>query len=343
MSSNTYLMDASSRHAVFIQRYAGGQSKAAEQFLNRLRREIVGRLADEPTAFQYGRLNALLIDVDAISTSVLGDMEASLAKMTRDLVVSEAAFSSRLMEGATTASFSVPSSELLIAAVSTTSLNMGSDRLTVDQALSQFGAAKKKEVTQMIKDGMVLGDTTPQISRKVSTTINTLYKRQSDALVRTAVNGVSNIAREQVYNANNDILDGYEWVATLDSRTTFICGSRDGQTYPLNSGPVPPAHWNCRSTTIPKVKKQYDKGSEVKGNRPSNGSDGTQQVSGQSNYSGWLRRQSKEFQNEALGPKRAELFRKHQVGMKGFVDPTGRTYTLPELEATYGLSLGGKA
>lgn len=43
----------------------------------------------------------------------------------------------------------------------------------------------------------------------------------------------------------------YVWCSILDSRTTEICRSRNGKAYEYGAGPRPPAHWNCRSFTIP--------------------------------------------------------------------------------------------
>lgn len=42
----------------------------------------------------------------------------------------------------------------------------------------------------------------------------------------------------------------YQWVSVLDDKTTEICQHRNGMVYKVGDGPLPPAHWNCRSTTI---------------------------------------------------------------------------------------------
>lgn len=43
----------------------------------------------------------------------------------------------------------------------------------------------------------------------------------------------------------------YEWVSVLDSVTTYTCRKRNGKRYKYGEGPVPPAHWNCRSSIVP--------------------------------------------------------------------------------------------
>lgn len=45
--------------------------------------------------------------------------------------------------------------------------------------------------------------------------------------------------------------DEYQWVSVLDDVTTEICWERDGEIYKMGEGPQPPAHYNCRSMTVP--------------------------------------------------------------------------------------------
>jgi len=43
-----------------------------------------------------------------------------------------------------------------------------------------------------------------------------------------------------------------EYLAVMDNRTTDICRSLDGKTWPVGSPDVkvPPLHWNCRSQLL---------------------------------------------------------------------------------------------
>ncbi len=90
---------------------------------------------------------------------------------------------------------------------------------------------------------------------------------------------------------------------------------------------------NCRSTTIPAVSPEFDIGSKLHGQRPAVGSSGATQVSGRTTYGGWLRKQPTEFIDEALGTERSRLFRSGKLKIEQFVDPTGRVYTLKQLES----------
>jgi|GEM_PF-3706324 len=92
-----------------------------------------------------------------------------------------------------------------------------------------------------------------------------LAHHPSESVVRTAVNHVSNVARDDVFAANSDIIAGVKWVSTLDGRTSAICRGRDGHVAPtpgredelpadyprlVPSNVRPPAHWGCRSTVV---------------------------------------------------------------------------------------------
>lgn len=337
MSSTQYLTDTATRHQVFLQRYGGGQSRNAQTTLDRLRRGINARLAQEPTAFQRNRLETVLRDIEQLSTEAFTNISRQAISGTQELAKAEAAFSARLFDKATTVetSFIIPADATLIAGVMSASmpvtLNTG---LKIEDALAQFSTKKTKQILNVISDGVSLGETTPIISRNVGNIINALQRRQLDSLVRTITNHTSSVARKEIYSANSDILDGYKWISTLDNRTTLICGSRDGIVYPdIPGSPLPPAHWGCRSTTIPAVKPEFDIGAKLHGKRPAISADGVERVSGRTTYGGWLKKQPTAFIDEALGVERSRLFRSGKFTIDKFVDPTGRVYTIEQLES----------
>lgn len=342
MSSTQYLTDAATRHAVFLQRYGGGQSKDAQKVLDRLRRSIHTRLMQEPTEFQRSRLSVVLQDINTLSRDAFGVITEQTTKGVQELAKSEARFSTQLFNNATaSAEWVIPADTILIASVMSArmpvTINTG---VTIDEVLRQFSNRKQMEIANTVTDGVVLGDTTPVIAKRLSTQIKTLNRRQLDTLVRTMTNHTSSVSRNVVMGANTDISNEYKWVSTLDSKTTVICGSRDGKVYPVNRGDLPPAHWGCRSTTVPLIKPEYDIGSKLKGVRPSKGAGGTRVVSGRTTYGGWLRTQPKAFVDEALGVERSKLFRSGKLTIDRFVDPTGRVYSLAELESMHPFAFG---
>ena len=88
-----------------------------------------------------------------------------------------------------------------------------------------------------------------------------------------AVLGVYGNKRQCLLNAPS------EWVAVLDSLTSYICISRDGTVYKdIDKNPKPPAHYNCRSTITYLVNGKYNKGGKGKAYRTAIGEDGKEHV-----------------------------------------------------------------
>lgn len=70
---------------------------------------------------------------------------------------------------------------------------------------------------------------------------------QYRALLATVVQHVSTEAQSAVASV---YLEQYQWVAIMDNKTTIICQSRNGVVYVYGVGPLPPAHWFCRSKAV---------------------------------------------------------------------------------------------
>lgn len=80
-------------------------------------------------------------------------------------------------------------------------------------------------------------------------------RRSLDQIVRTIQVGVVTNTRTEFYKRNDEIVIGMKWVSTLDKKTSSICQERDGMIFPIDEGPRPPAHLNCRSEMIPVMKE----------------------------------------------------------------------------------------
>ena len=182
-------------------------------------------------------------------------------------------------------------------------------------------------VNGVIQQGYYQGKNTAEIVRSLRGTSKmrgqdgTLAQidRANTVLVRTAVQHSAQVARETFFKANDDIVLGLEWVSTLDSRVTIQCASLDGKRFPLDSGPRPPLHPQCRSTTIAVLDPAFDMLDEG-ATRASKGADGGEQVSASQNYYEWLKTQPDAFQDVALGPTRGELFRKGGLSAERFAE-----------------------
>lgn len=137
-------------------------------------------------------------------------------------------------------------------------------------------------------------------------------------------------------------LMGYRWVSILDSVTSQICRSLDGQVFAFNKGPLPPAHPNCRSSIVAEILGRWlrrdSKGRFTRRDeRSATGANGVEKVDGKVTFYEWLKTQPEAFQNDALGVTRATLFRKGGLSAAAFarlnLDRNFQPMTLDEMRA----------
>lgn len=103
------------------------------------------------------------------------------------------------------------------------------------------------------------------------------------------------------------------WVSVLDGRTTAVCRSRSGKTYPADSGLRPPAHARCCSIVVPYF--------EGKGEPD------------EPTYEQWLRKQTPERVRQILGKVKGDMFVEGTLSLDDMVTAKGRELTLTELAA----------
>jgi len=206
------------------------------------------------------------------------------------------------------------------------------DGRTLEQWFNRLADSTQQRLSSEIRRGFVEGQTGQQVVKRITDAgILKTTRKQTEAVVRSAFQHAATSARNQVFLDNSDVIKNVKWVATLDSRTCPTCMALDGEVYPLDSGKRPPIHVNCRCGVTAVTKSFRDLGVDVDevdaGTRASmNG-----QVPKDLTYNQWLKKQPVDIQNEALGKKRAQLFRKGDLNVEQFVSRNGHEYTLNEL------------
>lgn len=332
MSSETKLISGMVKHQVFVQRFGGGQWNDLKSYIDDLKKEV-GQIVQSADFLNSSPRyqNQLVNNVNAAIVESLDKFQDSMLFNMEDFAEYEIGFYQKMIAGAvkSTAVLSAPTiaRNQLRAAIESNMLNVEPGRqMTMREALRQFSNAQTKRIQQTLRDGFIQGATVQDMTKVVSDNLATTT-RQSETIVRTATNATSQLSRDLFYDENPDVIVGYRWVSTLDGRTSPICQVRDGEVYRYKSDPRPPAHYNCRSTTVPEIADQYNLST---GRETRSSADG--QVSARTTYDGWLRDQSVDVQNEVLGVSRAKAFRSGGYSIDRFVDDTGRYYTLDELK-----------
>lgn len=105
---------------------------------------------------------------------------------------------------------------------------------------------------QVLTEAAMTGESIQKTSRKLSEAFATT-NYNSRRLIRTETTYATNQAELLAYDELD--IERYEFVATLDTRTSPICQKQDGKIYDVKDAKagtnLPAMHPNCRSTTIP--------------------------------------------------------------------------------------------
>lgn len=335
------------QHQVLIQRLSTAEVNKFKPFLRQMDRVLRDALADiNVTDFARSRLETLLKSVDTLLAGVLNKFSQQLLLDLEDYAGHEARFTAGVLDATTTFDAIVPTAAQIRKAITSTPLGVkGSGRGSLLKSfLTQFSAAEVRAANGVIRRGAFEGKTNAGIvqelrgshERGYADGVLQITSRHAEAVVRTAVNHVASIARDETYAANSDIIEKERWLATLDKRTCPFCRSLDGREFPLGKGPGSPLHISCRCLRIPVLKDEYaalDKG----GTRASKGAEGGQQVSADLSYYEWLKTQPASFQDAAIGPTRGKLLRDGGLSAEKFArlqaDKTFAPLTLKEMRA----------
>lgn len=366
------------RNAVDLNRFSNSVARRVTRTYNDLIVEAIERLAGtgaDPTPTQAARLRAILAQLKGSLDNWAGTATALSVEELQGLVELQARFVTRVLDGElpddlllqvrsvqispqfaeavatidpTTYNVVTLSDDLGAAVTGTPRpfrLNIG-DGTTITlpngatlAASYRRLAGKQAEVfTKEVRNGLLLGESTDKIARRLRRQLIAVPNNQIKAMVRTSVNQVANAASQAVYTQNQDISSKYRYIATLDSRTSAICRALDGQEFRYGKGPTPPQHFNCRSTTVPII--DYER-LGIPPPKPGKRRSRDGLVPASQSYGQWLHNQSKETKADVLGPEKVPYFNRlaRKYGptnaIRRFVSEDGTELTLEQLRRRY--------
>lgn len=351
-SVNEELQDRAIRHALAINGYGKGLSDKIVRLLNSADADFVDKLAARLVAikergFDTGpkttaRLKALLGELGAINSAIYGEIEDTLTDELTQFSKAEAGFQKAAIDTALGVELGtgLPSPARLKAIVTETPIQ-GS---LLSSWVEGMSSGRITRIEQQIRLGMVASETTDQIVSRIRGTkalqyrdgIMDVSRRSAQSMVRTAVSHVSNVASQETWKANAHVVKGWQFLATLDGRTTVTCAGLSGQFFPIGEGPIPPRHIRCRSVSVPVTKSFKELGVDAKelpkGTRAS--MDG--QVAADTTFADFLKRKGDSFQDQVLGKTRADLWRNGKLDLADFIKSDGTVLTLDQLRQRYG-------
>lgn len=347
-TANERLADLAIGHQIYLQRYGGGVARKVISLLNRVDADLYRQLTDAlerlpPERFTVQRLDQMLVQVQQLNAAAYRTAGEELDESLLELAGYEASWQHRSISSVLpkVVAEQLPLSTVTAAQAHAAAMARPFQGKLLREALAGIEQARAIRIRDTIRMGFVEGQSIDQMVRRLRGTRALGYadglmevdRRGAEALVRTAVNHTANYARQALYAVNEDLVSEIQWVSTLDGRTSSVCQARDGQVYPVNSGPRPPAHWGCRSSTVPVLASAWKalglSASEID---PGTRSAMDGQLPATTTYQSWLKSKPAEFQDDILGPTKGKLFRDGGMTLDRFVDRSGKPFTIEDLK-----------
>lgn len=350
---NKKIADSIRRHSVHLLQFEAGQVAEVKKMLAGVEGRLITILSgNDPT--KTANTNLQKAKLKALEESVKSTIDQDFSKMGQVVHSNLTSLAEVEIGFAMDAINSVVGSDVVSTAITPGVLKklVGNGLIfgtpAEDWWAGQSADLRKKFMGQM-REGVLMGENLGDLVRRVRGTKEYGFKdgimststRNAEALVRTSVQSIANDARMMVYQDNDDVIKGFEWVATLDGRTTPICQALDGLTWNLNYKPIghdhkypgPTAHWNCRSTQVPVLKswEELTNGKIKDSISPSTRASMDGQVSDSLNYEAWLKSKPKEFQIEVLGPAKWALWNEGKIGFSDLINENNRPLTVEQL------------
>jgi SPP1 gp7 family putative phage head morphogenesis protein len=350
-SVNDRLFDRAISHQIHITRLGSGAASRMVALMNRLDDRLRRAMLEiDPTDAtgrrQLRRLERLLERIGEINAETRRQMGGALRGELVDLAKHEVDFQDRLVRDVIglsivpdkrdKLSFGLPTSnQIRAAALSRPFQSVHLRWATTSQHIAEQYRRRGNVLRDEIRAAVVQGDSITTLVRRIIGTraqnfgdgILAISRREATTIARTAVNHTANAAREAYYDQNAELIKKVRWLSVLDGRTSAICRARDGETYDVGQGPRPPAHPNCRSTTVAVFKSFRDLGLDVD---DAPGLDGKNPKA--ISYNDWLRTQPKAFVEDVLGKEKAKVYLDGNLHLNKFVDKAGAEYTIKELK-----------
>lgn len=274
-NANEDLFDAALRHQVAVRRFTNGEVKAILALVEKSDFEIVQKLRNRlRTDMSRDRLKALLTDMLKARSVMFQEVRARLREQLTGFARVEVDHELGILKESLPFEFefAVASLETLRAAVISKPFAGGPNAArTLQQWFDGLQKTDQRRLIESLQLGLAQSEPVDDMVRRVAGTrargyadgVLAMTRLNAEAVVRTAANHVSNVARESLWAVNESVISYLRWTSTLDGRTSAICRARDGGLAPVGDVPVPrneprldppgarpPAHPNCRSVMV---------------------------------------------------------------------------------------------
>ena len=338
------LFDQLMHNRIDFERYSQQQVRDLSGLLSNAGTEIKNKLLSVPDgSFSSKRMNALLAEFNA----TINDTYDSAGSRLKEEMGAFAEHASELTGSAI--ANQLPSSfhpaamtaDQYSAILNKTPIRLGKDQaLLYDEIFGKLASGMEEKVRGAVRLGMVSGESMADITRRVMGTKANGYsdgimegsRDDLAKIVHTTVMHTSNQAAQITMQNNSDVLNGWIYIGTLDSKMCSYCAMSYGQQYKFGEGFPPPKHVGCRCFQAPWIKTFKELGIDAPEFKPGMKSSATGPVKSDLSYSDWIKGQNSKTQDEILGKTRGQMLRDGKLSPDKFTDASGKLLTLDQLK-----------
>jgi hypothetical protein len=248
---NGKILNALLRHRVAALGLENGVAADVAKALLEVRRNVLRELADVRAAGlpSFDERMALRL-ADAIHVHLLrlrDDLPARLRREIEDLAAFEAETMGVIVQKSLDSLVPVhrlelaqPAPEALAAISRQTVLGR-----SIEDIFGKFSEDARADIEAALRRVSDEGGSIDDARRTIEPLLDGMGVN-AETLARTVMIGAAARAQEEWAKANEDILAGFEYLATLDDRTCLICGPDDGKFFEIGEPrPRIPRHPNC--------------------------------------------------------------------------------------------------
>ena len=326
-----------------LNRLDAGTKARVTKILKKAEQELITKLNSDGDLTDYNlrRTSTLLREAQALLNNYYGRLDTQLLEVLEPVADTVATNTAKALNNKIPISMEValPPEDFIKA--------LASDKIIFGSSATEWWGKQAADVAfrfkGAVRQGMILGETNSQIVRRVKQ-VMTIATRNARTLVQTSVASVANNARQRVFEKNDDLIKGYKWITALDSLVCPLCMARSDKEWTFDQKPighsigfsVPGIYFNdrCVLTAITKYFKELGFPNIVEP-KPGQRASIYGPVSDKTTFKSFLDSKSTEWQNEALGKGRAELYRSGIITLENLINGEGRPLTVQQRKAKY--------
>lgn len=351
-TADAALIDLILEQQLDLLRFEAGVRSRVLAILNRLQGELTSKLSQSGlTEFNKERTRALLRQTTAVIDKYYATAQANVETAMVATGETVSSHTAKQMGLQIQLGMGLPT-QTFLARIASNALILGASSAEWWTRQAQDTAWR---FANALRQGLAAAETNEQIVRRIAGSsrlgisgVMEISRQNARALVHTSIQAAANEARMETFRKNSDVIVSVRWLATLDSHTCLVCASRDQKTYSLKDDPPEPLkhklkwdggpgviHWGCRCVSVPVTKSLRDLGVDVDEVESGKRASSSGPVSANTRFEEFLKRKGKAFEDEVLGPGRADLWRKKKLTLEQLLSLDGTRLTLAQLRARY--------